>query len=50
LCAGLQLQNDAAGWADEFGGVSQAAEAWADQFAEQMVPNEEVKVTFSTIP
>ena len=38
----VQLQGDATGWADEFGGVSQAAEQWADQFAEQVVPNEEV--------
>jgi hypothetical protein len=37
-----QLQGDAAGWADEFGGVSGAADKWADQFAQQMVPNEEV--------
>ena len=38
----MQLQNDATGWADEFGGISQKAESWADQFAEQIVPNEEV--------
>ena len=38
----VQLQEDATGWADEFGGISQAAEQWADQFAEQIVPNEEV--------
>ena len=41
LCA-VQLQGDATGWADEFGGISQKAESWADQFAEQIVPNEEV--------
>ena len=38
----VQLQEDATGWADEFGGISQAAEQWADQFAEQIVPNKEV--------
>ncbi|CAL5229175.1 g12450 [Coccomyxa viridis] len=38
-----ELQEDATGWADEFGGISQAAEQWADQFAEQIVPNEEVR-------
>ncbi len=38
----LQLQGDAAGWADEFGGVSGASNDWADQFAQQMMPNEEV--------
>ena len=38
----VQLQEDATGWADEFGGISQSAEQWADQFAEQIVPNEEV--------
>jgi len=43
----VQLQGDATGWADEFGGVSQAAEQWADQFAEQVVPNEEVCSKYS---
>lgn len=39
----MQLQGDAATWADEFGGVSPAADNWADQFAQQMVPDEEVR-------
>ncbi|CAL8464869.1 g4404 [Coccomyxa elongata] len=37
-----ELQGDAAGWADEFGGVSGASNDWANQFAQQMMPNEEV--------
>ncbi len=45
----VQLQEDATGWADEFGGISQAAEQWADQFAEQIVPNEEVCPCWHTL-
>lgn len=46
----VQLQEDATGWADEFGGISQGAERWADQFAEQIVPNEEVCPCCTTQP
>ncbi|KAK9917532.1 hypothetical protein WJX75_005407 [Coccomyxa subellipsoidea] len=37
-----ELQENPAGWADEFGGAPGASSDWADQFAEQMVPKEEV--------
>lgn len=38
----MQLQGDAAGWADDFGGAAGPSKDWANQFAQQMVPNEEV--------
>ncbi|EIE20619.1 TPR-like protein, partial [Coccomyxa subellipsoidea C-169] len=37
-----EISHWAAGWADEYSGGPSGGNDWADQFAEQMVPNEEV--------